>query len=212
MRLSSALLPAALLASALGAAAHPSPTRVEVAPGVHLFRTEPYGDVGLDGNSVALVGEDGVLVFDANGTPAAAAAVLAEIRKLTTAPVRYLVYSHWHWDHWYGAEVYRKAFPQLVVIAHEQTRQLMAGPALEFNRPGLERDLPGYLAALETRLDAARQTGEDTTALRHRVEDVRFFLDQKRMASLVLPTLTFKTGLSLYLGTREIRVLHIDPR
>ena len=47
-----------------------------------------------------------MLVFDTNGTPSAAAAVLAEIRKLTPQPVRYVVNSHWHWDHWYGTEVY----------------------------------------------------------------------------------------------------------
>ncbi len=52
---------------------------------------------------------EGVLVFDTNGTPAAAEAVLSEIRKLTEQPVKYVVNSHWHWDHWYGAEVYRKA-------------------------------------------------------------------------------------------------------
>jgi len=50
---------------------------------VHLFQTAPYGEVGLDGNSVAIIGDDGVLVFDTNGTPAAAEAVLAEIRRLT---------------------------------------------------------------------------------------------------------------------------------
>src|SRR5262245_12879346 len=94
----------------------PPPTRIEVAPGVHLFRTQPYGDVGLDGNSVAIVTDDGVLVFDANGTPAAARAVLAAIRRLTRQPVRYLVYSHWHWDHWYGAEVYADAFPGLTIV------------------------------------------------------------------------------------------------
>ena len=62
------------------------PIRSEVAPGVYVFRTAPYGDVGLDGNSIAIVSSDGVLVFDANGTPAAARAVLAEIRKLTRQP------------------------------------------------------------------------------------------------------------------------------
>src|SRR5687768_13073136 len=119
----------------------PAPRAIEVATGVYLFVTAPYGDVGLDGNSVAIVSNDGVLVFDSNGTPAAAAAVLAEIKTLTGKPVRYLVHSHWHWDHWYGAEVYKKAFPGLKIIAHEKTRDLMLGPALEFNRPGLEQGL-----------------------------------------------------------------------
>ena len=47
----------------------PAPTRIEIARGVYLFMSRPYGDVGLDGNSIAIVGRDGVLVYDSNGTP-----------------------------------------------------------------------------------------------------------------------------------------------
>src|SRR5271157_5438100 len=80
---------------------HPPPQKIPIAEGIVLFVTAPYGEVGLDGNSVAILSRDGVLVFDSNGTPAAAEAVLVEIRKMTDQPVRYLVNSHWHWDHWY---------------------------------------------------------------------------------------------------------------
>ena len=76
----------------------PAPSRTELAPGIFLFTTPSYGDVGLDGNSIAILSRDGVAVFDTNGTPAAAAAVLAEIRALTDRPVRWVVNSHWHWE------------------------------------------------------------------------------------------------------------------
>src|SRR3954464_8253217 len=99
-----------------GTPAARAPSRTELAPGVFLFATPPYGDVGLDGNSIAILSRDGVLVFDTNGTPAAAAAVLAEIRTLTDKPVRWVVNSHWHWDHWYGTEVYQNAFPDLRIV------------------------------------------------------------------------------------------------
>src|ERR1700722_10749511 len=101
-------LAAAFLPVASFALDHTPPKKIVVADGIVLFVTAPYGEVGLDGNSVAILSPDGVLVFDSNGTPAAAEAVLAEIRKMTDQPVRYLVNSHWHWDHWYGSEVYRK--------------------------------------------------------------------------------------------------------
>ena len=84
----------------------PAPKQTQIADGIYLFQTAPFSDVGMDGNSVAILSDDGVLVFDSNGTPSASAAILAEIRKLTDKPVRYLVNSHWHWDHWYGAETY----------------------------------------------------------------------------------------------------------
>src|SRR5436190_17433278 len=138
----------------------PAPTRVQIADGVYLFRTAPYGEVGLDGNSIAIISDDGVLVFDTNGTASAAEAVLAQIRTLTTQPVRYVVNSHWHWDHWYGTEVYTRAFPGVQVIAHENTRAMMDGPAIEFNKPGLESQLPAYLKFLEQQIAAGKATPE----------------------------------------------------
>jgi glyoxylase-like metal-dependent hydrolase (beta-lactamase superfamily II) len=187
--------------AAAAAGARPAPTRTEVAPGVHVFQTAPYGDVGLDGNSVAIVSKDGVLVFDTNGTPAAAAAILGEIRALTDKPVKFIVNSHWHWDHWYGTEVYRQAFPGVQVIAQSRTRTMMGGPALEFNRPGIEQQLPGYIKMLEQ-----KATGDPAT--QQRLDDARYFLEQKKNVHHVLPDVTFDHRLELTLGERRIEVLH----
>ncbi len=187
----------------------PPPLTVsEAAPGVWLFRTEPYGDVGLDGNSVAVVTDEGVLLLDANGTPAAARAVLAKLRTITKQPVRWLVLSHWHWDHWYGAEVYRDSFPGLQIVAHERTRALMDGPVQAFNRDGLETQLPGHVHAVESRRDTA--TGERRSRLAAHAARDRFFLEQKRSVRRTLPNVTFTDSLTIFAGGREIRVLHID--
>jgi glyoxylase-like metal-dependent hydrolase (beta-lactamase superfamily II) len=191
----------------------PAPTRTEISPGIHLFRTAPYGDVGLDGNSIVIIANDGVLVFDTNGTPSAAAAVLAEIKKLTPQPVRYVVNSHWHWDHWYGTEVYAQAFPDVTIVAHEKTRAMMAGPAIEFNRPGLESQLPGYLASVQQRIakaEAVTPAPPELPRLKKALADGQFFLDQKKRVQHTLPTLTYTNQLTLHLGDREIQVRHHD--
>src|SRR5262245_34871916 len=171
-----------LLALTAPAQDRPLPKKIPIADGVVLFTTAPYGDVGLDGNSIAILSRDGVFVFDTNGTPAAAAAVLAEIRQLTDRPVRYVVNSHWHWDHWYGTETYLRAFPDLRVIAHEKTRAMRLGPALASNKPGLETQLPAYIESLVKRVTAARAATPppaDLPTLEHRLAEDRFFLEQK---------------------------------
>jgi len=193
-----------LAASTSPAQNRPAPTRIPIADGIHLFTTPPYGDVGLDGNSIAIVSRDGVFVFDTNGTPAAAAAVLAEIRTLTDRPVRYVVNSHWHWDHWYGTEVYRQAFPGVTIIAHEKTREMMLGPALEFNKPGLDTQLPAYIQSLERRVAA----GE--SALKPRLDEDRFFLEQKKNVHHTPANTTFGETLELNLGERRIQIRHHD--
>ncbi|HLX42450.1 MAG TPA: MBL fold metallo-hydrolase [Bryobacteraceae bacterium] len=195
-------LAAAFLPAAAFALDHPPPKKIPVAGGIVLFVTAPYGEVGLDGNSVVIFSPEGVLVFDSNGTPAAAAAVLAEIRKLTDQPVRYLVNSHWHWDHWYGSEVYRNAFPGVRIIAQEKTRTMMMGPALEFNRPGIEKQLPAYISSLEKQ--------PATPEVTRRIEQARYFLDQKAHVQHTFPNVTYTSELDIHLGDREIQVLHYD--
>jgi glyoxylase-like metal-dependent hydrolase (beta-lactamase superfamily II) len=188
-----------LLPFTAAAQARRMPTQTRIAEGIFLFQTPPYGNVGLDGNSIAIISTQGVLVFDSNGMPAAAAAVLDQILKLTDKPVKYVVNSHWHWDHWYGTEVYQQAFPDVQIIAHEKTRGMMMGPALEFNRPGIERDLPNYIAALEKQTPPPRD-----------LDEARFFLEQKKNVHHSFPNVTFTDKLTLHLGEREVQVLHYD--
>jgi cyclase len=209
------IVPIALLLLALTSSAQdrPGPRKIPIADGIVLFVTPPYGDVGLDGNSIAILSREGVFVFDTNGTPAAAAAVLAEIRKLTDRPVRYIVNSHWHWDHWYGTESYQRAFPDVRVIAHEKTREMMLGPAIAFNKPGLETQLPAYIQGLEQRVaaaEAAPPPPADLPALKQRLEDDRLFLDQKKNVRHAAANVTFSDKLEIQLGERRIQVLHYD--
>ena len=76
-----------LLAIAMSAADYdrPAPQTIEVGKGIYLFITKPYGEVGMDGNSVAILSRDGVLVFDSNGTPAASPPARLQARRARRA-------------------------------------------------------------------------------------------------------------------------------
>ena len=186
-------------------------TGQKVAEGVYLFTTTPYGDVGLSGNSVAILSDDGVLVFDSNGTPETAATVLAEIRKLTGKPVRYLVNSHWHWDHWGGNQTYQAAFPGVQIITHEKTRELMLTVEPRWNDKGLKEDLPQFLDGFEKQIAAARAKNaapERIQAAEERLAADRNFLAQKQGLHKTYPNVTFSDSMTIMLGGREIQVLH----
>ena len=213
-----AVATALLVITSLQPTPRPAPTRVQIADGIYLYRTAPYGEVGLDGNSIVIISDGvseggGVLVFDTNGTPSAAAAVLADLKTLTSQPVRYIVNSHWHWDHWYGTEVYKRAYPNAQVIAHEKTKAMMAGPAIEFNKPGLDSQLPGYIAMLEKRIatgEAATPQPANLPQLQQGLADARFFLEQKTSVTHTLPTETYAGTHVITLGDREVRLRNID--
>ncbi|HYM24078.1 MAG TPA: MBL fold metallo-hydrolase [Vicinamibacterales bacterium] len=185
-----------------------------VAPGVYLFTTEPYGDVGLGGNAVAIVTDEGVVLFDTSGTPASGAAIVAGLRTVTDKPVRYVINSHWHWDHWGGNQTIAAAFPAVTFLSHEKNRDLMMNVAVAWNAPGLERDLPQFLDARRRQLavaegaHAAGDNDAELAAKRELLAADESFLAEKRSVTYTFPTEVFSDTMTLALGGREIRVLH----
>lgn len=186
-------------------------TSSKVADGVYLFRTSRYGDVGFGGNAVAILTDDGVVMFDSSGTPASAHDILSELRKLTDKPVLYVINSHWHWDHWGGNQVFKAAYPNVQFLSQEKNRDLMMTTAVEWNAPGLERDLPNYISEQKKEIDAAaaKQAPEAQLAkMRELLAADEDFLQQKRSVVYTFPNVVFSDSVTLFLGGREIRVLH----
>ncbi len=185
-------------------------TTQKVGDGVYLFSSSRHGDVGFVGNSVAILSDEGVLVFDAGCVPSDSAAVLTELRKLTDKPVRYLVNSHWHWDHWQGNQTYKAAFPELQIISQENTRILMRDVSVPRTQNDL-RDLPFYIASLEKDLATKRAAHAPDAELRdlgQLLEADKDFLAQKQSVQFTYPNFTYGESAAVWLGGREIRLFH----
>ena len=73
-------------------------------PGLSGAATEYEGFIS---NAGFVVTNEGVVVFDALGTPSLAHAMLSEIRKITNQPIKIAVMSHYHADHLYGLQVFK---------------------------------------------------------------------------------------------------------
>lgn len=96
----------------------------ELAPGVYAV----VGDTGrgVEGrpNAGFVVTGEGVVVIDALASPRQGEQLLQTIRGVTDQPVKWLVLTHHHPDHHFGAVVLRKAGAR--VIAHPDRRSLAA--------------------------------------------------------------------------------------
>ncbi len=79
-------------ADALDASLKPRKTR-EIAPGIHFL-------AGF-GNTTYILGSDGVAVVDP-GLFTSGPRVVRELRAITDLPVRYVIYTHGHYDHAFG--------------------------------------------------------------------------------------------------------------
>ena len=63
---------------------------------------------GFIANAGFVITKDGVVVFDTLGSPALGDRLIAEIRKLTDQPIRRVIISHYHADHFYGIPAFRR--------------------------------------------------------------------------------------------------------
>jgi glyoxylase-like metal-dependent hydrolase (beta-lactamase superfamily II) len=90
----------------------------QLGPGVYAAIDGPEHKAGS--NAGFVIGDDGVLLVDAFFTEDAARALVAEIRRLTPRPIRYVVNTHYHADHTGGDQVLRDA--GAIIIAHRNVR------------------------------------------------------------------------------------------
>lgn len=104
---------------------------------------------GWNGNAGFVVTEDGIFVIDALGTPRLGRRFIATIRSVSDKPIRYLLLSHNHPDHSYGAIAFRR-HTDATVIGHAGTLDYIRSPQLEssveYRRDFLPDDMQGFAA------------------------------------------------------------------
>lgn len=104
---------------------------------------------GFMSNAGFVITSEGVVVFDALATPALAEQMLREIRRHTGLPIRRVILSHYHADHFYGLQVFKAAGAE---IWARREGQLYLGSELAQDRLAQRRrDLSPWVDA-QTRL------------------------------------------------------------
>jgi cyclase len=199
-------------ATAVGQQAAPGLIREVLADGVYLFRAPTALDRWTATNVVVIVNQDDVTVFDSFTLPATARMAIAEIRALTPKPVRTLINSHWHQDHWSGNDEFRKAFPGISIVATAETRGYMTRMGSDFlidgTRAGLQRSRDALAAAIATgRLtDGTALTDALRREQERDIEETSRFVHDVLEIPRVLPDVAFRDELTFWRGTREFRL------
>lgn len=102
---------------------------------------------GFNGNAGFVVTDAGVVVIDALGTPLLGRRMIATIRSVTDRPIRYLILTHHHPDHAYGASAFRE-FVDITVIAHPGIHDYLGSQTMQrsvdYRRELLPQDMQGF--------------------------------------------------------------------
>ena len=137
---------------------------------------------GNTSNAGFVVTSDGVVVFDALGTPSLGWTLLQEIRKVTDKKIRYVVLSHYHADHIYGLQAF-KDHTDAVIIAQERSAEYKENEETAGER-------------------ASQRLNQRRAALSPWVSE---------STRVVTPDITFGERMGLSLGDRQLTLLYAGP-
>ena len=163
------------------------------------------GSMTTVSNVVVVVNDDDVLIVDPGVTPGAATALVADVKKLTNKPIKYVVDSHYHYDHAFGNQVFG---PDVTIIGHDTVRRRLSGPAVLKQRTYLMNSS----AAIATRFtQLKRQIAEAKDASERAVYERQLaihqqYADEQPKIKPTPPNSTLSRDMTLYRGSREIQI------
>jgi glyoxylase-like metal-dependent hydrolase (beta-lactamase superfamily II) len=164
------------------------PLKIDQVPGRPIYYST--GNPGVPGkdnegntsNAGFVVTSDGVVVFDALGTPSLGWALLQQIRKVTDKKIRCVIASHYHADHIYGLQAF-KDHTDAVIVAQERAGE--------------------YKDNEETADEKASQRLDQRRGV--------LFPWVDKNTRVVAPDITFKDRMTIAPGDRRLTLLYAGP-
>ena len=140
----------------------------EVGPGLYAYTAEG------DPNSGIIVGDDAVMVVDAQATPVLAQSVIDRVRSVTDKPIRHVLLTHYHAVRVLGASAYTGA----EIICSDVARDMI----VERGKQDMDSEIGRF---------------------------PRLFRAVESIPGLTWPTVTFVQKMTVWLGKREVRIMHL---
>jgi cyclase len=188
---------------------------VKVREDIYLLKAGELNGNWVTGNIVIVINENDVLVVDSGFLPSLARLAVAEIRKLTPKPVKYLVNTHWHGDHWQGNEVFIREYPSLEIIATDEALVGMKTKGTFWYTRRYAKIFEDAILADEQTMatgklpDGKEASLEALANLKMVLPDRKKELSEIKNLKPVFPTVTFNKNMTLKRGQREIQLHYL---
>ncbi len=179
-----------------------------VADGIYAAIAAPRYKV--NSNAAVIVTNDGVIVVDSHSKPSAAYALYREIQSITRQPIKKIINTHFHWDHWQGNQVYAEANPGLEILSSQRTLENMTDPdAGSGGLAYIEKQLtsvPEEIRKLKADILRSSDAGQKAR-LEANLRQTEAYLDELKHIKPPLPNRTVANTVTLNEGGREIQIL-----
>lgn len=173
----------------------------------NIYHAVGTGKLAVGSNASIVINSEDVLVVDSHLSPAAALALTDELTKITLKPIRYVINTHFHFDHAHGNQLFSS---DVEIIGHEFTYSMLADGSSKRGRAyeTFVESLPGVIDDLKKRIASTDDTGEQATLK----AELTLQENYKKATDAVMPTpptMTLSERLTLHRGGREIQLLFL---
>lgn len=177
----------------------------KVAEGVY-FSTGT-GSINTGSNGAVIVNDEDVLIVDPGITPAAARSFVEDVKTLTSKPVKFVVDTHYHYDHAFGNQVFG---PDVTLIGHDMTRRHLMSNVLQ-QRTYLTNSTAAIAARFTQLTDQITGTMDprERAVLERQLAIHRQYADEQKLITPTPPTTTLSSTLTLHRGRREIQIHYV---
>ncbi|MBI4166444.1 MAG: MBL fold metallo-hydrolase [Acidobacteria bacterium] len=175
-----------------------------VVPSVWAAIARPQYKVNCNASIIEL--DDGLLVVDTHSKPSAARALIEQIKTISNKPVRFVVDTRFHWDHYQGNAAYLSAWPAGVeIISSEARREGIEHRGIPRVKNQL-MEVPKEIEKLKSDFDKAAGPEQRAQISENLRQDEAYLAELKTM-QVTLPTITFDRSLIIHRPSRNVHIL-----
>jgi len=166
------------------------------------------GSMVTGSNNVVIIGDRDVLVVDTGTTPAAARAFMEDVKLITDKPIRYVVNTHFHYDHTDGNQAYAG---KADIIAHEYVKYAIQNLNVLQREPFKTSQLTNVPIRIETLKQriADEKDAEQKVALQRQLAVAQQGWEALKEIKPTPPNMTYSKTKVLNLGGREVQLLFL---
>ena len=166
----------------------------KAADGVYFAKARAQAVINCNG--AVFVRSKDVVVVDAHSKPSAAAALIAQIkREITDKPVRYVVNTHFHWDHIQGDHAYRQTGSKVDILASNTTKRLISELSIARMKASGD-EIEQQVEKMRKRAEGA-SSGAEKAFCAEQIRQMQAYLAELKDYTLELPDITFDDSYQL---------------
>jgi cyclase len=189
-------------------------TNAPIVSGAHRFEkitdgiyyATASGTMQVGANSPVIVTDTEAIIIDSETSPAAGRALVQDIKAFTDKPVRYVIDSHFHYDHLFGNQIFG---PDVQIIGHDHTRErLRVNTMAQYTFLTSVSPVPARVESLRQRI-AQEADPQQKATLERQVQNSLSYMEQVKEVKQTPPNVTFDNTMTIDRGGRELQLMYL---